>query len=71
MTKPCANPIIYTDKNTFTMPVLIVAGSTLSYFREGLVAQIGQGFGTIIVDGLYTVDCKYRSMSGSVDLVVK
>lgn len=50
------------------MPVLIDTGSTLSYFREDLVAKIGQEFNAIIdTDGFYVVDCKYRSMQGTVD----
>ena len=61
-------PVIYTDRDTFTMPVLLDTGSTLSYFREDLVAQIGKQFSaTIDIDGNYVVDCKYRTMKGSVD----
>lgn len=67
MTKPGSRPVVYTDRNTFTMPMLIDTGSTLSYFREDLVAQIGQAFSAVIDNDVYTVDCKYRSMSGSLD----
>jgi hypothetical protein len=68
LTKPRSSPVIYTDRNTFSMPVLIDTGSTLSYFREDLVAKIGQEFGaTIDSSGYYVVDCKYRSIKGTVD----
>lgn len=68
ITKPGEKPVIYTDRNTFVMPVLIDTGSTLSYFREDLVAQIGQAFGAIIDSGgIYTVDCRWRQMDGTVD----
>lgn len=68
LTKPDTSPVIYTDKNTFTMPVLIDTGSTLSYFREDLVAKIGQEFSAAIdSSGYYVVDCKYRKMNGTVD----
>jgi hypothetical protein len=67
MTKPGASSVIYTDRNLFTMPVLIDTGSTLSYFREDLVAQIGKEFSATIENGLYTVDCRYRTLGGSVD----
>jgi hypothetical protein len=68
MTSPGQKGILFTDRNKFTMPMLIDTGSTLSYFREDLVAQLGQAFSaTIDVDGSYVVDCKYRSMNGTVD----
>lgn len=50
------------------MPVLIDTGSTLSYFRADLVAQIGQAFGAVIDSGgNYAVDCRYRQLNGTVD----
>ncbi|KAK3937813.1 acid protease [Diplogelasinospora grovesii] len=69
MTKPGQAPVIYTPKETFNMPTLIDTGSTLSYIREDLVAQIGQQFGaTIDAAGNYIVDCSYRNQtSGTVD----
>ncbi|KAK3385561.1 aspartic peptidase domain-containing protein [Podospora didyma] len=70
MTKPGQNPVIYTARDTFTMPTLIDTGSTLSYIREDLVAQIGQQFqATIDTAGNYIVDCAYRNASipGTVD----
>jgi len=68
VTKPGEKPVIYTDRNIFNMPVLIDTGSTLSYFREDLVAQIGQVFGAVIDAGNnYVVDCRYRQLKGSVD----
>lgn len=68
MTKPDEVPVIYTNKDLFTMPVLIDTGSTLCYFREDLVAVIGQQFGATIDDwGNYAVDCKYQKMKGTVD----
>jgi len=61
-------PVIYTDKDYFTMPVLLDTGSTLSYFREDLVAIIGKRFSAYIDEyGNYAVDCKYQSMNGTVD----
>lgn len=68
MTKPTEVPVIYTNRDLFTMPVLIDTGSTLCYFREDLVAVIGSQFSaTIDIFGYYTVDCKYRAMNGTVD----
>lgn len=61
-------PVIYTDRNLFTMPVLLDTGSTLSYFREDLVAIIGKRFSAAIDEwGQYVVDCKYQQMKGTVD----
>jgi hypothetical protein len=68
MTKPGQASVIYTDPKIFNMPVLIDTGSTLSYFREDLVAQIGQAFEAVIDSGNnYVVDCKYRQLKGTVD----
>lgn len=68
MTKPGQKPVIYTPHDTFNMPTLIDTGSTLSYFREDLVAQIGQQFNaTIDPAGNYIVDCAFRNQSGTVD----
>jgi len=50
------------------MPVLIDTGSTLSYFREDLVAKIGQQFGAVVdASGFYTVNCGWRTLNGTVD----
>jgi hypothetical protein len=68
MTKPNERGVLYTSRNTFTMPCLLDTGSTLSYFREDLVAIIGQQFSaTVDAAGNYKVDCAYRNMSGTVD----
>jgi hypothetical protein len=68
MTKPGERPVIYTQRDTFTMPVLLDTGSTLSYIREDLVAQIGQQFQAKIDHmGYYTVDCSWRNRPGTVD----
>jgi hypothetical protein len=68
ITKPNEHPVIYTNRETFTMPVLIDTGSTLSYIREDLVAQIGQQFqATIDTGGNYIVDCAWRDKDGTVD----
>ncbi|KAK4231904.1 Candidapepsin-1 [Podospora fimiseda] len=68
MTKPGENPIIYTPRDTFSMPTLIDTGSTLSYIREDLVATIGQQFqATVDNAGNYFVDCSYRDLPGTVD----
>lgn len=68
MTQPGQGSVIYTDPTIFNMPVLIDTGSTLSYFREDLVAQIGQEFDAVIDSGSnYVVDCKYREQNGTVD----
>ncbi|KAK0712433.1 aspartic peptidase domain-containing protein, partial [Lasiosphaeria miniovina] len=65
MTKPGQAPVIYTPRDTFTMPTLIDTGSTLSYIREDLVAQIGQQFqATIDAAGNYIVDCAWRNNTG-------
>ncbi|KAL1838502.1 hypothetical protein VTJ49DRAFT_2609 [Mycothermus thermophilus] len=68
MTKPGEKSVIYTPRDTFTMPVLIDTGSTLSYIREDLVAQIGKQFhATIDHAGYYIVDCAWRNRPGTVD----
>ncbi|KAK3312756.1 aspartic peptidase domain-containing protein [Apodospora peruviana] len=69
MTKPGQPPVIYTPRDSFTMPTLIDTGSTLSYIREDLVAQIGQQFqASVDAQGNYIVDCAYRNItSGTVD----
>ncbi|KAK0724356.1 aspartic peptidase domain-containing protein [Lasiosphaeris hirsuta] len=68
ITKPGQKAVIYTNRDTFNMPTLIDTGSTLSYIREDLVAQIGQQFAaTIDAAGNYIVDCEYRNKSGTVD----
>ncbi|KAK4154513.1 aspartic peptidase domain-containing protein [Chaetomidium leptoderma] len=68
MTKPNERAVIYTDRDTFTMTILIDTGSTLSYLREDLVAQIGQQFhATIDSGGNYIVDCAWRDEPGTVD----
>ncbi|KAK0625072.1 aspartic peptidase domain-containing protein [Bombardia bombarda] len=68
MTKPNQLPVVYTPRDAFTMPTLIDTGSTLSYIREDLVAQIGQQFQAVVDNaGNYLVDCAYRNRSGTVD----
>ncbi|KAK3689153.1 aspartic peptidase domain-containing protein, partial [Podospora appendiculata] len=68
LTRPNANPVVYTPRDTFMMPTLIDTGSTLSYIREDLVAQIGQQFqATVDGAGNYIVDCAYRAQNGTVD----
>ncbi|KAH6845822.1 aspartic peptidase domain-containing protein [Chaetomium sp. MPI-CAGE-AT-0009] len=68
MTKPGEQAVIYTNRDTFTMPTLLDTGSTLSYIREDLVAQIGQQFhATIDSGGNYIVDCAWRDEPGTVD----
>ncbi|KAB5582304.1 aspartic peptidase domain-containing protein [Coniochaeta sp. 2T2.1] len=68
ITAPGQKPLIYTDPNLFTMPVLIDTGSTLSYFRADLVAQIAQAFGAVVdAGGNYAVDCRWRQTAGTVD----
>lgn len=68
MTKPGEHAVIYTDRDSFSMPTLIDTGSTLSYVREDLVAQIGQQFAaTVDGAGNYIVDCSYRDRDGTVD----
>ena len=68
ITKPGERPVIYTQRETFTMPTLIDTGSTLSYIREDLVAVIGQQFqATINAAGNYIVDCSWRDKPGTVD----
>jgi hypothetical protein len=68
VTKPGQKSVTYTDPRRFNMPVLIDTGSTLSYFREDLVAQIGQVFGAVIdSNNVYVVDCRWRKMAGTVD----
>jgi len=69
VTKPGQPSVIYTPRDSFTMPTLIDTGSTLSYIREDLVAQIGQQFGATVdnITGNYIVDCAYRDRPGTVD----
>ncbi|EAQ90236.1 hypothetical protein CHGG_02171 [Chaetomium globosum CBS 148.51] len=68
MTKPGEPAVIYTNRDTFSMPTLLDTGSTLSYIREDLVAQIGQQFdATIDSGGNYIVDCAWRDEPGTVD----
>ncbi|KAK3997748.1 Candidapepsin-1 [Cladorrhinum sp. PSN332] len=68
ITRPGEKAILYTPRDTFSMPTLIDTGSTLSYIREDLVAAIGQQFqATIDNAGNYFVDCSYRDLPGTVD----
>jgi len=68
MTKPGEKGVIYTPRDTFAMPVLLDTGSTLSYMREDLVAQIGQQFSATVDEaGNYIVDCSWRDRDGTVD----
>lgn len=54
--------------STFSMPMIIDTGSTLSYFREDLVAKIGQQFSaTVDNQNTYWVDCAWRNKNGTVN----
>ncbi|KAJ9149891.1 Acid protease [Pleurostoma richardsiae] len=62
-----AGPVVYTP-NGFNMPMIVDTGSTLSYLREDLVAQIGQQLGaTVDNQNTYWVDCAWRDKDGTVD----
>jgi hypothetical protein len=68
MTKPNEHPVIYTQLETFNMPILLDTGSTLSYIRADLVAVIGQQFKATVDElGNYIVDCSWRDVAGTVD----
>ncbi|KAL2166995.1 hypothetical protein VTG60DRAFT_1889 [Thermothelomyces hinnuleus] len=68
MTKPGEGAVIYTPRDTFSMPVLLDTGSTLSYIREDLVVLIGRQFGATVDEaGNYLVDCSWRDRDGTVD----
>ena len=67
MTPPGQPPRLYTSAS-FSMPMLIDSGSTLSYVREDIVKVIGQQLNaTVDQEGSYVVDCALRNKNGTID----